>query len=60
MAEDVSSMLVANAAVDDIIRGAWLVVADGLAAWSPAFLVRGTIHKPMWGHLLPQVMVWLR
>jgi hypothetical protein len=57
--EDVASMLAADAAVDGVIRGAWLVVADdGLAAWSPTFLVRGTIHKPVWVHLLPQIMVW--
>jgi hypothetical protein len=55
--EDVASVLVANAAVDGVIRGAWLVVADGLAAWSLAFLVRGTIHKTMRVHLLPQIMV---
>jgi hypothetical protein len=45
-------MLVANAVVYGVIRGAWLVVADGLAAWSPAFLVRGTIHKPVRVHFV--------
>jgi hypothetical protein len=38
-------MLAANAAVDGDMS-AWLV-ADRLAAWSPVFLVRGTIHKPV-------------
>jgi hypothetical protein len=38
------------------VRGAWLLVAVELAAWSPAFLVRGTIHKPVRVHLLPQMM----
>ncbi len=40
---------------DGVIRGAWLVVVDGLAAWSLAFLVRGTICKPMQVHLLLQI-----
>ncbi len=53
-----ASTLAANAAVDEV-RGAWLVVADGLAASSPAFLVRGTIHKPLRVHLLPQMMICL-
>ncbi len=54
-------MLAANAGVDGVIRVAWLVVADGLAAWLPAFLVRGTIHKkPVRVHLLPQITVWPR
>jgi hypothetical protein len=35
------SMLAANAAVDGVIRGAWLVVADGLAAWLLAFFGEG-------------------
>ncbi len=56
MVEDVASMLTATAAVDDIQRGALLVVDDGLVAWTPGF-VRGTIHKPMRLHLLPQIMV---
>ncbi len=45
-------MLAATAAVDDSRIGAWLVVADGLVAWTPTF-VRGTIHKLMRMHLLP-------
>jgi hypothetical protein len=49
-------MLVATVAVDDIRRGAWEVVADGLVSWTPEF-VRGTIHRPMRVHLLPQIMV---
>ncbi len=53
-----ASMLAANATVDGVIRGAWLVVADGLVAWSWAFLVRGTIHKLVRVQLLPQMMVW--
>jgi hypothetical protein len=53
-----ASMLAATAAVDDIQRGAWLVVADGLVSGTPGF-VRGTIHKPVWVHLLPQIMVRL-
>jgi hypothetical protein len=57
--EDVASMLAATAAVDDIWRGAWVVVADGLVDWTPGF-VKGTIHRPMWVHLLPQIMVWPR
>ncbi len=60
MVEDVASMLAANGAVDGVLRGAWLVVANGLAAWSLAFLVRGTIHKPMRMHLLPQMIVQLQ
>ncbi len=56
MAEDVASMLADTAAVDDIQRGTWLVVTDGLVAWTPTF-VRGTIHQPVWVHLLPQIMV---
>ncbi len=32
-AEDVVSMLAANAAVGGVVKGTWLVVADGLAAW---------------------------
>jgi hypothetical protein len=51
-------MLVATAVVDGVIRGAWLLVADGLIAWSSIFLVRGTIHKPIRVHLLRQIMVW--
>ncbi len=47
--EDVVSTLVANAVVGGVIRGTWLVVTDGLATWSLAFLVRGTIHKPVRG-----------
>jgi hypothetical protein len=54
--EDVASMLAATAVVDNIRRGAWLVVADGLVAWTPTF-VRGTIHKLVRVHLLPQIMV---
>ncbi len=46
-----------NGVVGVVARGAWLVLADGLSAWSPAFLVRGTIHKPVQVHLLPQMMV---
>ncbi len=53
-----ASALVATAVVDGVSRGAWLVVADGLAAWTPTLLVRGTINKPMRVHLLPQIMVW--
>ncbi len=53
-----ASRLAGNAVVDGVIRGAWLVVADGLAAWSLGFLVRGTIHKPMRVHLMPQIMDW--
>jgi hypothetical protein len=52
----VASMLAATAAVDDTRMGAWLVVADGLVAWTPTF-VRGTIRKPMRVHLLLQIMV---
>jgi hypothetical protein len=52
----VASMLAATAAVDDIRRGAWVVVADGLVAWNLVF-VRGTIHRPVRVHLLPQIMV---
>ncbi len=59
MAEEVASMLAANVAVGGVIRGAWLVVADRLAAWSPVFLVRGTIHKPARVHLLQQMMIRL-
>ncbi len=51
-------MMVATAAVYDTRRDAWLVVADGLVAWTPT-LVRGTIHKPVWVHLLPHIMVRL-
>jgi hypothetical protein len=51
-------MLAATAAVDDIWRGTLLVVADGLVAWTPE-IVRGTIHKPIWVHLLPQIMARL-
>jgi hypothetical protein len=50
-------MLAANAVVGGVFRGVWLGVANGLTAWSPVFLVRGTIHKPVWVHLLPQMMV---
>ncbi len=46
--EDVASTLAANVAVGGVIRGAWLGVADGLAAWSLVFLVRG------------RMMVWPR
>ncbi len=53
------SMLAATAVVDDIRRGGWVVVADRLVAWTQGFL-RGTIHRPVWAHLLPQIMVWLR
>ena len=56
VAEDVASMLVATVALDDVRRGAWLVVADGLVAWTPT-LVIGTIHKPVQVHLLPKIMV---
>jgi hypothetical protein len=55
----VASMLAATAAVDDIQRGAWLVVADGLVAWTPTFM-RGTIHKPVRVHLLTQIVVQAR
>jgi hypothetical protein len=51
-------MLAATVAVDDTWRGAWLVVADGLVAWTPGF-VMGTIHKHVRLHLLPQIMVQL-
>jgi hypothetical protein len=53
-----ASMLVATVAVDDIPRGVWVVVANGLVAWTPGFM-GGTIHRPVWVHLLPQIMVWL-
>jgi hypothetical protein len=53
-------MLAATAVVDGVIKGKCLVVADGLVAWSPTFLVRGTIHKPVRMHMLPQNMVWTR
>ncbi len=53
------SMLAATAVVDDIQRDAWLLVADGLVAWTPT-LVRGTIHKPVWVHFLPHIMVQLQ
>ncbi len=55
-AKDVTSMLAATVAVDDTRRGAWLVMAAGLVAWTLGF-VRGTIHKPVRVHLLPQIMV---
>ncbi len=58
MAEDVVSILVATAVVDDIRRGGWVVVADRLIAWTQGFL-RGTIYRLVWVHLLPQIMVWL-
>ncbi len=51
-----ASMLAATLTVDDILRGGWVVVADGLVAWTPGFL-RGTIHRPVRVHLLPQIMV---
>ncbi len=54
--EDVASTLEATAAVDGVSRGTWLVVADGFVARTPMFLVRGTIHKPVRVHLLPQIM----
>jgi hypothetical protein len=54
-----ASMLVATAAVDDILRSRWVVVADGLVDWTPGF-VRGTIHRPVQVHLLLQIMVQLR
>jgi hypothetical protein len=50
------SMLAATAVVEDIQRGAWVVVADGLVAWTSGFM-RGTIHRPVRVHLLPQLMV---
>jgi hypothetical protein len=53
----VAYTLVANAAMNGVNRGTWLVVAGGLDAWSPALLVRGTIHKPVRVHLLPQMMI---
>ncbi len=49
-------MLAATVAVDDRQRGGWVVVTDGLVAWTPG-LVRGTIHRPVRVHLLPQIMV---
>ncbi len=49
-------MLVATVVVDDVRRGAWLVVSDGLVAWTPT-LMRGPIHKPVRVHLLPQIIV---
>ncbi len=45
--------MAANAAVGGVIKGAWLVVADGLTDWSLAFLMGSTIHKPIQVHLLP-------
>jgi hypothetical protein len=48
-AEDMASMLAANAAVDDIRRGTWVVAADGLVHWTPRF-VRGTIHRSVRVH----------
>jgi hypothetical protein len=48
-------MLAATAAVDGVSKSAWLVVADGLVAWTPTFLVRDTIHKPVRVHLLPEI-----
>jgi hypothetical protein len=50
------SMLAATAAVDDVLRGTWLVVADGLVAWTPT-LVRDTIHKTCVGALAATIMV---
>jgi hypothetical protein len=50
-AYDIASMLAATAAVDNILRGRWVVVADGLVAWTPGFL-RGTIHRPVQGALV--------
>ena len=32
--EDVASTLTTNAAMGVVVRGAWLVLADGLPAWS--------------------------
>ena len=49
-------MLAATLTVDDILRGGWVVVADGLVAWTPGF-VRGDIHRPVRVHLLPQIKV---
>ena len=57
-AEDVASMLAATVAVDDVRRGAWDIVADGLVAWTLGF-VRGIIHRPVRVHLFPQIMVRL-
>ncbi len=57
MAEDEVSMLAANVAVGVVVRGAWLLVAVGLVACSPASSVKGTIYKPVQVHLLPQMMV---
>jgi hypothetical protein len=54
--KEVASILEANAEVGVAVGSAWLVVV-GLAALSPVFLVRGTIHKPVWVHLLPQMMM---
>ncbi len=39
-AEDVASTLAANAVMGVAVRGAWLLVAVGFAAWSLVFLVR--------------------
>jgi hypothetical protein len=51
-------MLAATVAVDDVRRGAWDIVADGLVAWTLGF-VRGIIHRPVRVHLFPQIMVRL-
>ncbi len=56
MAVDVATMLAATAAVDDVLWSGWVVLADGLVDWTPGFM-RGTIHRPVWVHLLPQIMV---
>ncbi len=52
-------MLAATAVEDNIRQGAWVVVADGLVAWTLGF-VRDTIHRPVWVHLLPQILVRLQ
>jgi hypothetical protein len=53
------SILVATVVVDDVMWSRWVVVADGLVDWTPGFM-RGTIHRPVRVHLLPQIMVWPR
>ena len=49
--DDVASTLVATAEVGTAVGG------TGLVAWSPVFLVMGTIHSPVWVHLWPQMIV---
>jgi hypothetical protein len=55
-ADDVASTLAAMAKVGAAVGGVWSMEPGGFAAWE-SWALKGIIHRPVWVHLWPQMIV---